>query len=319
MSDSIDAATAGTLLRRAREDAGLHVASLAVSLKVPVRKLEALEQDRYDQLTDAVFARALASSVCRTLKIDPQPVLDRLPQTHAPRLAHDHEGLNAPFRAPGDAAAPGWADQLTKPAYLGVFALLLGALILVFLPTVRTSDAAVAKSGPGAAALGAPVLPPGGVTDGPVAASPDSVPVPVESGSAAGATMVPVVALTAEPHGASGDPVKAAVAAQPAASAALPAASATRVVAPAAAASAPAPNSTVVFRTTGPSWIEVTDARGAVAMRRLMAAGESAGASGNLPLTVTVGSVTATSVQVRGKPFDLSRVSRDNVARFEVK
>ena len=66
MSDSLDSAdpvvapsstpvTAGRLLREAREAAGLHIASLAVSLKVPVRKLELLEADRFDELPDAVF------------------------------------------------------------------------------------------------------------------------------------------------------------------------------------------------------------------------------------------------------------------------
>jgi len=53
--------------------------------------------------------------------------------------------------------------------------------------------------------------------------------------------------------------------------------------------------------------------------RRLMEAGESAGATGTLPLMVTVGSVEATEVQVRGKPYNLAPVARDNVARFEVK
>ena len=53
-----DTVTAGTLLREAREAAGLHVATLAANLKVPVRKLEALEEDRFDQLGDAVFIRA---------------------------------------------------------------------------------------------------------------------------------------------------------------------------------------------------------------------------------------------------------------------
>ena len=90
------------MLRQAREALGLHVAALAVALKVPVRKLEALEEDRYDQLPDAVFVRALASSVCRTLKIDPQPVLDRLPQTAKPRLINDRDGINTPFRAPSE-------------------------------------------------------------------------------------------------------------------------------------------------------------------------------------------------------------------------
>ena len=78
-------------------------------------------------------------------------------------------------------------------------------------------------------------------------------------------------------------------------------------------------NGTVVFRAKEPSWVEVTDAKGVVAVRRLLAAGEAVGASGALPLQVTVGRVDATEVQVHGKPFDLRPVSRDNVARFEVK
>jgi cytoskeleton protein RodZ len=75
----------------------------------------------------------------------------------------------------------------------------------------------------------------------------------------------------------------------------------------------------VTFRTRGHSWIQVTDANGTPVFRRLMGAGETAGASGTLPLTVTIGSVEQTEVQVRGKPFNLGSVSRDNVARFEVK
>jgi len=302
------------------------LASLAVSLKVPARKLEALEQDRYDELTDAVFARALASSVCRTLKIDPQPVLDRLPQTHAPRLVHDHPGLNAPFRAPGDGAAPGWADQLTKPVYLGVFALLLGALILVFLPTARTGEPAVAKVDATNAPLTPAALPAAGATEIPVAASPDTVPVPIPGPqSTAPATAMPIAMTVPAPSPAHqpatstapvGIPTKASgPVAKPAVAALLPASAGAPAVAPA----VTSPNGVVVFRTTGPSWIEVTDGRGSVALRRLMAAGESAGASGNLPLTVTIGSVNATSVQVRGKAYDLAKVSRDNVARFEVK
>ena len=84
-STGIGAANAGILLREAREAQGVHVAALAVALKVPVRQIEALEDDRIDLLPDLVFARALAASVCRQLKIDPQPVLARLPQGK-PRL-----------------------------------------------------------------------------------------------------------------------------------------------------------------------------------------------------------------------------------------
>jgi cytoskeleton protein RodZ len=85
------------------------------------------------------------------------------------------------------------------------------------------------------------------------------------------------------------------------------------------AASAPAATGLVMFKTRAPSWVEVVDARGQTVLRRLMEGGEAASASGPLPLSVTVGSAGATEVQVRGRPFDLGPVSRDNVARFEVR
>ena len=55
--------TAGTLLRQAREAAGLSLAGLAAALKVPAPKLEALEADDYAAFQDHVFMRALAQSV----------------------------------------------------------------------------------------------------------------------------------------------------------------------------------------------------------------------------------------------------------------
>jgi cytoskeleton protein RodZ len=310
-----DGVTAGTLLRQAREAAGLHVATLAANLKVPVRKLEALEEDRYDLLPDAVFVRALASSVCRTLKIDAQPVLQRLPQTESPRLPEEGKGINAPFRSPSDGPGPGLLDQVTRPVVLTVVALLLGALVLIFLPVAQRGYETVTQ-----ASRGEPVMPPPGA-----AATVPAVPAPFEIASAPSTG-------TALPASASGPaPTPAAISAAPQASVApgvpaAPAATAASAVAatPAAAASAAASGpinarGIITFRTRGPSWIEVTDATGAAVFRKLMEPGESAGAAGTLPLSVTIGSVEATEVQVRGKPFNLGPVSRDNVARFEVK
>jgi hypothetical protein len=72
--------TAGQLLREARLKAGVHLAVLSVTLKVPVRQLEALEADQLDLAKGAVFLRGLASSVCRHLNTDPAPILALLPQ-----------------------------------------------------------------------------------------------------------------------------------------------------------------------------------------------------------------------------------------------
>lgn len=304
--------SAGDLLRQARESAGLHVAALAVSLKVPVRKLEALEEDRYGDLPDAVFARALACSVCRTLKIDPQPVLARLPQTAAPRLVQAHEGLNAPFRAPGDAVAAGWQQQLLRPVPLMVGALLLGALAILLLPTLRIEEGlSRARTDAPAVPMAEPVVVQPGAA---VAADPATPP--------ADPSHAPMVdpAGQAPAAAASGTPAAAAAAVQvPAAQPVVAMPAAPAATAEPAAAPAAATGGLVVFKASGPSWVQVVDSRGEVALRRLLAAGESAGASGNLPLSVTVGSVNSTAVVVRGKPFDLGAVARDNVARFEVK
>ena len=78
--------SAGALLKAAREREGLHLSVLAATIKVAPAKLEALEQDRYGELPNATFTRALAQSVCRSLKIDPRPVLALLPQVDAPPL-----------------------------------------------------------------------------------------------------------------------------------------------------------------------------------------------------------------------------------------
>jgi len=325
--------TAGQLLREAREAAGLHVATLAANLKVPVRKLEALEADQYEQIGDSVFVRALASSVARTLKVDPQPVLERLPQTARPRLAADRDGINAPFTAPGDAPRTGWLDQVSRPVALTVVALLLAAVVLIFLPVAqRHEDASqVAKN--------EPAMPPGTPT---VINPPSENPAPVAAASApltpspalAPAASAPAAPVAAAPASAAPVPLRpaSAVAVAPArsgsatvAAPAVPAAPAAS--APAAKAAAPAASAAtgpiaakgiVTFRTKGSSWIQVTDAHGTAVLRKLMEAGETAGASGALPLSVTIGSVEQTEVEVRGKPYNLQPVSRDNVARFQV-
>ena len=244
---------------------------------MPVRKLEDLEGDRYELLTDTVFVRALAASVCRTLKIDPQPVLERLPQTIVPRLVRDTDGINKAFRAPSDALPSTWRQLLGRPVFLVVFALLFGALVLILLPYVQGDAAA------------------------PVAANPATSPLPPADAAASAAS----AAVSPPP----GEALTTVV------SPGLP----TAAVVEAAAEPVTPASGIVVFRTSGPSWVEVTDASGAVAVRKLLEAGEAAGASGALPLQVTVGRADFTVVQVRGKPFDLKPVSRDNVARFEVK
>lgn len=289
--------SAGTMLKNAREAEGLSIAVLAVSLKVPVKKLEALEADRFDLLPDNVFARALAASVCRTLKIDPAPILERLPHPTAPRLKTDESGINTPFRTSGDKFNLSFLNQLSKPFVLAVLVLLVGVVVLVFLPfTQRAEIANILRSD--VAAINSPL----------------QAPMPSDNDAANEAASPPqVIDLTVSTSAAPLAMNQASVVPL----ATLPGDVAT--ASPAMVAGSGATTGTVVLTAHRSSWVEVVDASGVVQVRKTMKDGETVGASGVMPLSVVVGRADTTEVQVRGKPFDLSRLAKDNVARFEVK
>ncbi len=294
----------GKLLRRARESAGMHIGTLAVMLKVPVKKLEALESDRWDLLPDAVFIRALAASVCRTLKVDPAEVLEHLPVA-LPKLTPNGGGVNAPFRSvPGPGTGVSLTSQLSRPLGLAVLALMLGALGLVFWPGYQRapSDPGVG-GGPVAKDAGTSSPTPAPPTDSVAAntaASPASAPFVDAAGSRdSTSTTLSSPSLVVEAQSPVMVPVES------------PSSRSEPQVPPA--------ETMVMFKTTGPSWVQVTDAKGAVVLRKLMGPGESATAAGVLPLAILVGRVDVTTVEIRGKPFDLATIARDNVARFEVK
>jgi cytoskeleton protein RodZ len=298
--------TAGQLLRAAREAQGLHIAALAVSLKVPVKKLELLEADRLDELPDAVFARALASSMCRTLKVDSTDILARLPQTSKPRLSHKEQSINAPFRMPSEGPAPSPLTAFSKPAVIAVIALLLGAVVLIFMPDLSNKTADAANS----ALTGLKNLP--SALDG------------NSSGTAmgSGAVLTNDGGMKSAAANAGAEP-QTTLALSPTLTVAT---STPTVASPTLVISAAIGTSTVadtdglvVFRAKGESWVEVIDVNGRVTLRRLLTAGEAVAANGALPLRVTVGRADQTAVVVRGKPFDGENMVRDNVLRFEVR
>jgi len=135
-------ASAGALLKTAREAQGLHIDALAVTLKVPVLKLEALEADRHEVLSDLVFTRALAASVCRVLKTDPAPIMAALPQSELPRFKADVAGLNTSFKTVGVDFGLQHKNRLASPLGLAVALLLLGVLVLFLLPQNKLAEVA---------------------------------------------------------------------------------------------------------------------------------------------------------------------------------
>jgi cytoskeleton protein RodZ len=287
------AATAGALLRAAREKHGMHVAALAASIKIPQRKLEALEADRLDELPDAAFARALAMTVCRALKIDAAPVLALLPSTGAKALADVRGGLNTPFRERPGRADPAESSVLRHPLVWAALLVLAAALVLYFLPAGWWST----------------WLPRGSES----AAAPE-----------ASVASAPLVSVTLAPA--------ASAASQPAMEAATaPAAVDVAASAPAVEVvhAAPAPDTSAsvaevigglaLLRASEDSWVEVVDASGQVLVQRVLQPGESLGLDGKLPMKLKIGNAAATQLSFRGQRVDLGPATRDNVARLELK
>lgn len=278
---------AGARLRAVREAQGLHIAMLAVSLKVPVKKLEALESDRYDLLPDMVFARALAASVCRALRIDAGPVLAALPRSDFPKIRTDESGLNATFNDAVPGAGNTLQSYLTKPLGMAVLLLLVGILVITFFPSKTANDSVTALPQDDTPV----VIPmPPVVSDGATEPQmPASVAAPTLSNSMNFTGSVDVANLASAPI------------------------------------TSPAPTtvaggeSVLTLHANESSWVEVVDAHGVLRLRKTLVKDETVALTGALPLTVVVGRADAVLVAIRGQPFDMTSVSKNNVARFEVK
>lgn len=132
--------TAGDILRDYRLDQKVSLIDLANVLRVSVTKLEALENNAWDQLHDAMFVRSLSLAVCRQLQTDAAPVLSLLPAHDHSKLGEKNEkGLNSPLSRPS-LLPQSTFDNLTvfftpmRWAALGLFIL---ALVLAVWPEVQ--------------------------------------------------------------------------------------------------------------------------------------------------------------------------------------
>jgi cytoskeleton protein RodZ len=301
------AVTAGQLLRKARLKAGIHLAVLSVTLKVPVRQLEALEADELDPSKGPVFYRGLASSVCRHLQTDAAPILALLPQTSA-----QLQPLRSSIEPDGSEASLGirsipWGRMVSSKVFWGAsFMLFLtGAFLWLPAPSQWTwlddvkalmADEVVSQE------VNEPMV----VTPAMVLGTPSPL---TDASATTGAAAPSDVAASATPlvtaiAAALPAPVQTAPATQPSTSV---------VVAPF------GPGPEWVFFATADSWLEVRNAQKAVVWSGVVKAGESARIQSPLPVNVVVGRAQVVTATLRGDPFDLKPHTQSTVARFEVK
>ena len=284
-------ASAGALLRAAREAAGLTQDSVAQQLKLAPRQVRAIEEDDYARLPGRTFVRGFVRNYARLLRVDADAVVAALPGQES------GSPLDRPTLTPTVRPMAELRDESERRNTWSRWLIPLALLAIVAVAAVyEFTRPALSGRRAAADAASAPAPTP------PSATQATALPNPLE----------PPVSGTAPPAAKSNaDPALATQAATvPASAAASSAASA-----PATAAS----DATLLLTFNAASWVEVKDGKGVVIYLQTGTAGTSQTLSGTPPLDFAIGNAAGVGVTFRGQPVDVAPHTRANIARLLLK
>ncbi|MFL6570543.1 MAG: helix-turn-helix domain-containing protein [Burkholderiales bacterium] len=278
----------GAQLKQAREAQGLAIDDVALQLKFAPRQIESLEQERFERLPGPTIARGMVRNYARLLKLDPEPLIERL----APRVdpPPDANLIAERFRQEVPFSDSAKRSTLLYAGFSVGVLLLVAALAYEWqqqksppaaeAPALERTQPAEAQSAAAQPSL-APQPPP-------PAPEPAPAPMAVEKPAAA----APVVAKKsqAEKIAAAEDPEKL----------------------------APGTHR-LVLRTEADAWLEIKDGAGRLLISSLNPAGTERTLRGRAPFDIVIGNASSVKLTYDGKPVDLRPHTRVEVARFTLK
>ena len=273
--------TVGQRLRAAREAKGMSIDEIARSLKLSPRQIVALEADDWPSLPCKTIIRGFVRNYARLLGLDPDPLMSALESIEMPNAPELEIVAGTPVNLSSE-------SKVDRRDYVRVFSglliLALAVLVTYFFPkdvwesTVSAFNAALQ---PNESVVEPVVVEP---------AAPAPEPVPVD----------PLAAPLAVPEAPSEAVLPESVPVEPAVPADV---TATNVL---------------KFSFDRAAWVEVRDRDGAILLSQLNQAGSQRDVEGHPPFTLIVGNAGHVSLQYKGKPVDLSKRSKDDVARLSV-
>ena len=332
--------TPGRRLRALRESRKLDVERVAAQLHLQRHVVEAIEGDQYERLPAPVFVVGYLKNYARLLGADPAPIVT----AYRAMVPVREVGLSHALSVPDDSSQSSGGGRWVWAVAVLLVGVVAGMATLWLRgqsdSTLQSDALALSPKGEeSASTVAAPAKPSdtsGATTaanatstspaspESTIAAPPESIPLRgAQSQSPAGATP----AEPAEPAApATPAPVETLVAASTLTSAqsttneALADEDASDAEAQAESVTeetAPEPTSTeVVLEFTGTSWIDVRGAGGSVVLNGEMRSGDRRVLDGEPPYKFVIGNTSATQLTIGGRPFDLQRRARGNVARF---
>ena len=276
----------GLQLRTARESRGVSVEEVSLALKLSLRQVEALEANDWSRLPKTVI-RGFVRNYARFLDLDATSFMVALDGMTLPQGPE----LRVPIGAPVTMPKEGGTDRRDYVrVFSGLIVLLLAVLAYYLVPAetwwttlesikelVQTKQNVINPATDPANEAGV-VTPSTHVAVPAVVAVSDSPELPASPPDA-----VPLTPAIAEPL-------------------------------PVSASSSSA--NTLVFAFSQPAWVEVRDRSGQIVFSQLSQAGSRREVNGLPPFSLVVGNASYVTLQYRGHPVDLSKRSKDDVARL---
>ena len=282
----------GQHLRTARQAKGLSADEVAKALKLSLRQVVALEADDWSSLPCTTIIRGFVRNYARLLGIDASLLMAALDQQTMPQGPELEMSVGTPVNLPQE----GKVDRRDFARVLsGLLVLVLAVAAYFFFPQeLWLSTLSALKPATQAAEVVAEKEP---VAEPAAAKTPEAAVVAPE----AQPTTVPPASSTPAP----------ALAAP--ASATIPASASANTPA-----NAPASASAGVlkFSFAQPSWVEVRDRNGQIIFSKKNDGGTEREVEGQPPFAVIIGNAGYVTLQYKGKAVDLSKRSRDDVARL---
>ena len=262
------------------------IAEVAALLKFAPRQLEALEQDKFDRLPGPTIARGMVRNYARLLKLEPEPLLerlgDRLQPNDAARLA-DRFQQPVPFH---DNARR--STLIYVGLSMGVLAVVAGVMY------EWRAERAVPEFVAPVARVAPPPLPAQTASLVPVPTAPaPTSPAPMAPAPMASAPTAPVPAAPV----AEDKPVEPIIEKK----------------------AAPGATARIVLSCEEESWIEVKDGAGRLLASSLNPAGTKRIIEGRPPFDLTIGNAQHVRVSYNDRQIDLQPHIKVEVARLSLK
>ena len=297
----------GQSLRRIREAKGISPEKVSQTLKLSLRQIKSIEEDDWENLPCAAVARGFVRNYARLLEIPADPLMSALDTILKPQKLEFQEPNGAKMTVPEH-------GKISRSELIKVLSALLVLGVAIAIYFIEPKDWLQSTLDSIKTYIN--------LTESDEKPNIESLEIPMSSESLPTAETRETMPTENQPNQETNVPPTSAEkiesgATMPTQSTPQPlSALETLPSAPSAESATTASKKTLKFNFREPSWVEVRNKKGEVLFSQHNSAGSQKDVSGEPPFTLVVGNASYVNLTYQGKSVDLSRQSKDGVARL---